>query len=137
MCGVYPRDVAETKLMQVINQARAQEFPQLKLEELMIDIKTATMLVKRVITGLPIEIYDDETGEVSSVPDYELCTPRPEETAQPWGGSANITLAFNLLYQKIIASNWKVKATDLDNVSLTKVIHEAMQDPKDKIVRMK
>ena len=44
----------------------------------MIDIKTATMLVKRVITGLPIEIYDDETGEVSSVPEYELCTPRPE-----------------------------------------------------------
>ena len=34
VCGVYPRDVAETKLMQAINQARAQEFPlQLKLEE--------------------------------------------------------------------------------------------------------
>ena len=34
VCGGYPRDVAETKLMQAINQARAQEFPlQLKLEE--------------------------------------------------------------------------------------------------------
>ena len=34
VCGVYPRDVAETKLVQAINQARAQEFPlQLKLEE--------------------------------------------------------------------------------------------------------
>jgi len=107
----------------------------------MIDIKTATKLVKRVITGLPIEIYDDETGEVSSVPDYELCTPRPEGDCAGSReiGSANITLAFNLLYQKIIASNWKVKATDLDNVSLTKeLFHEAMQDlQKDKIVRMK
>ena len=59
----------------------------------MIDIKTATMLVKRVITGLPIEIYDDETGEVSSVPDYELCTPRPagDCAGSREIGSANIT----------------------------------------------
>ena len=86
----------------------------------MIDIKTATMLVKRVITGLPIEIYDDETGEVSSVPDYELCTPRPEGDCAGSReiGSANLIISYNMLYKKLYSKNRVAPKAELTNQSL-------------------
>ena len=57
-------------------------------------LSTAIMLVQRVVTGLPVEVYDDETEEIMSVPDYELCTPRPSGdcAGSRQIGSANMIL---------------------------------------------
>jgi hypothetical protein len=104
-------------------------------------LSTAIHLVQRVITGLPVEVYDDETEEIMSVPDYELCTPRPSGDCAGSReiGSANMILAYNLLYQKVIATQWKDNRSRGDNRTLTqKLFHEAVEDLQtNKIIRKK
>ena len=104
-------------------------------------LSTANMLVQRVVTGLPVEVYDDETEEIMSVPDYELCTPRPSGdcAGSRQIGSANMILAYNLLYQKVIATRWRDHRSRNDNRDLTqKLFHQAVEDLQtNKIIRKK
>ncbi len=93
----------------------------------MIGIKEATSIVRRIITGLPIEIFDDEQDTVSSVPDYELVEARPEGdcVGSREIGSANMVMAYNLLYQKLVASQWKHGgSTKHDNYLLAKKLFD-------------
>jgi hypothetical protein len=105
------------------------------------DTKTAVSLVQRVITGLPVEVYDDETGESMIVPDYELCIARPEGDCAGSReiGSANMILAYNLLYQKVIATRWKENRSRNDNQDITiRLFNEAVaQLQTNKIIRRK
>ena len=93
----------------------------------MIGIKEATSIVRRIITGLPIEIFDDERETVSSVPDYELVEARPEGdcVGSREIGSANMVMAYNLLYQKLVATHWKHGgSTKNDNYLLAKKLFD-------------
>ena len=93
----------------------------------MIGIKEATSIVRRILTGLPIEIFDDEHDTVSSVPDYELVKARPEGACVGSReiGSANMVMAYNLLYQKLVASHWKNGGSnENDNYLLAKKLFE-------------
>ena len=79
------------------------------------------MLVQRVVTGLPVEVYDDETEEIMSVPDYELCTPRPSGDCAGSReiGSANLIISYNMLYKKLYSKNRTIPKADLNATSLS------------------
>ena len=40
--------------------------------------QSAYKLIKKVVTSMPIDVFDDDTGEVWESCNYELFTPRPE-----------------------------------------------------------
>lgn len=63
-------------------------------------------LVWRVLSGIPIEVYDDETHSVWSSDLWELVAPRPEGdyAGQRTIGSANMLSAYNLFCLKLISS---------------------------------
>lgn len=63
-------------------------------------------LVWRVLSGIPIEVFDDEDYSVWSSDLWELVTPRPsgDFVGQRTIGSANIISAYNLFYLKLIAN---------------------------------
>ena len=59
----------------------------------------ASNIVKRVVTSLPIEVLDDETGEQWSVAEYELVNERPSGdcAGRREIGSANLIISYNYL----------------------------------------
>lgn len=63
-------------------------------------------LVWRVLSGIPVEVFDEENHSVWSSDLWELVTPRPsgDYVGQRTIGSANIISAYNLFYIKILSS---------------------------------
>lgn len=63
-------------------------------------------LVWRILSGIPVEVFDEENHSVWSSDLWELVTPRPsgDYVGQRTIGSANIISAYNLFYLKILAS---------------------------------
>jgi hypothetical protein len=63
-------------------------------------------LVWRILSGIPIEVFDDENHSVWSSELWELVTPRSsgDFVGQRTIGSANIISAYNLFYLKLLSS---------------------------------
>ena len=80
----------------------------------------ASNIVKRVVTSLPIEVRDDETGEQWSVAEYELVNERPSGDCAGSReiGSANLIISYNMLYKKLYSNNRVAPKAELTNQSL-------------------
>ena len=66
--------------------------------------KQAKKLVWKVISSMPIDVFDDDDGSIWEVGSYELRNPRPEGDYEGSReiGAANLVSAFNLLHQKML-----------------------------------
>lgn len=62
-------------------------------------------LVWRILSGIPIDVYDDETNSVWEGGTWELVSPRTtgDYSGSRVIGSANIVSAYSLLYLKLIS----------------------------------
>ena len=67
----------------------------------------AKKLIYKVLSSMPIDVFDDEEGTVWESTNFELYSPRPEGDFEGSReiGAANIVSAFNLLHQKMIIMN--------------------------------
>jgi len=102
-------------------------------------ISETKRLVRGVLVGLPVDIYDEDTDEYIESVLYELCHPRTEgdfEGSHMIGG-ANIVSAYNLVLQKLMSTKWKRGATKEDTIALAKKLYqEALEDLiEDKVIR--
>lgn len=68
-------------------------------------ITDKSQLVWRVLSSLPIEVYDEENNAVWSSDLWELVNPRTEGDykGERTIGSANVVSAYNLLHLQLIA----------------------------------
>ena len=64
----------------------------------------AKKLIYKVLSSMPIDVFDDDEGTVWESSNFELYTPRPEGDFEGSReiGAANIVTAFNLLHQKML-----------------------------------
>lgn len=64
-------------------------------------------LVWKVLSGIPIDVFDDESGEIWEGSLWELVVPRSagDYAGSREIGSANLISAYNLLYLKIIMNS--------------------------------
>ena len=66
--------------------------------------KDINELVKRIVSGMPVEVFDDESGEVWANVVFELVRPRLEGDFKGSReiGSANLVTALNLIHQNYL-----------------------------------
>ena len=64
----------------------------------------ARKLIYKVLSSMPIDVFDEDDGTVWEGGNYELFSPRPEGDYEGSReiGAANIISAFNLLHQKML-----------------------------------
>ena len=64
----------------------------------------ARKLIYKVLSSMPIDVFDEDEGTVWETGNYELFDPRPEGDYEGSReiGAANIVSAFNLLHQKML-----------------------------------
>tara|TARA_Y100001963_G_scaffold45201_1_gene63684 strand:+ start:20759 stop:21154 length:396 start_codon:yes stop_codon:yes gene_type:complete len=104
-----------------------------------VSYQSAYKLIKKVVTSMPIDVFDDDTGEVWESCNYELFTPRPEGDYEGSReiGAANLISAYNLLHQKMLIS--ELSKEDFDetvedrSMELFKDVMEQLEE--EKIVR--
>lgn len=102
-------------------------------------IEDAKKIVRRVLEGMPVDIYDEQTDEFVESVLYELCEPRADgdfEGSQIIGG-ANIVSAYNLILHKLLSTKWKRGASKEDTSALClKLFQEALEDlQKEGVIR--
>ena len=70
----------------------------------MVSHDKAKKLIYKVLSSMPIDVFDDVEGTVWESSNFELYTPRPEGDFEGSReiGAANIVSAFNLLHQKML-----------------------------------
>ena len=75
-----------------------------KEDNVHISKKQAKLLIWKVISSMPIDVFDDDEGSIWEVGSYELRNPRPEGDYEGSReiGAANLVSAFNLLHQKML-----------------------------------
>jgi len=104
-----------------------------------VSYRSAYKLIRKVITSMPIDVWDDDTGEVWEACTWELFDPRPEGDCAGSReiGAANLISAFNLLHQKMLIS--ELSKEDFDetieyrSLELFKEIMEQLE--KERIIR--
>ena len=66
--------------------------------------ENAKKLIYKVLSSMPIDVFDEDDGTVWEEGNYELFSPRPEGDYEGSReiGAANIISAFNLLHQKML-----------------------------------
>ena len=66
-------------------------------------LSEASGLVWKIIQGMPIEVFDDDSGEIWENDTWELVRSRTEGdfTGSRVIGSANLVTALNILHQKL------------------------------------
>ena len=64
----------------------------------------AKKLIYKVLSSMPIDVFDDDDGSIWESSNFELYSPRPEGDFEGSReiGAANIVSAFNLLHQKLL-----------------------------------
>ena len=74
-------------------------------------IKDAKKLIYKVLSSMPIDVVDEDEGEVWESCNYELFIPREEGDYKGSReiGAANIITAFNLLHQKMLINELSKK----------------------------
>ena len=70
----------------------------------MVSHDKAKKLIYKVLSSMPIDVFDDDDGTVWESSNFELYTHRPEGDFEGSReiGAANIVSAFNLLHQKML-----------------------------------
>ena len=104
-----------------------------------VSYQSAYKLIKKVVTSMPIDVFDDDTGECWESTNYELFSPRPEGDYEGSReiGAANLISAYNLLHQKMLIS--ELSKEDFDetvedrSMELFKDVMEQLEE--EKIVR--
>lgn len=104
-----------------------------------VSYQSAYKLIRKVITSMPIDVWDDDTEEVWEACTWELFDPRPEGDCAGSReiGAANLISAFNLLHQKMLIS--ELSKEDFDetieyrSLELFKEIMEQLE--KERIIR--
>jgi len=83
----------------------------------------ANDLVWRILSGMPVEVFDDDSGDIWYNELYELVNPRSEGdfSGSREIGSANLVTALNLIHQKLLIKN----TSDSADLSM-KMFNEAM-----------
>ena len=89
----------------------------------------ASNIIKRVVTSLPVEVLDDESGELWSVGEYELVEGRPSGDCAGSReiGSANLIISYNMLYKKLYSKNRTIPKSELTTQSIS-LFKEAIND---------
>ena len=94
-----------------------------------------TDLVWKIVGGMPVEVFDDDSGEVWENVMYELVRPRPEGdyAGSRAIGSANLVTALNMVHQKLL-----IKNTSHSSEMSMKMFNDAMSNLQErKLIRRK
>ena len=97
--------------------------------------KDATDLVWKILSGMPVEVFDDDSGEIWSNVMFELVRPRLEGDfiGSREIGSANLVTALNLIHQKLL-----IQSTSQSSDLSMKIFNEAMSNLQDqRLIRRK
>mgnify|MGYP001381712247 FL=1 len=95
----------------------------------------ASGLVWKIIKSMPIEVFDDDSGEIWENDTWELVTSRTEGdyAGSRVIGSANLVTALNMLHQKLViqhASNDHIKDTGDKSLKLFSEVMSNLQERK-------
>ena len=95
----------------------------------------ASGLVWKIIQGMPIEVFDDDSGEIWENDTWELVRSRTEGdyAGSRAIGSANLVTALNMLHQKLVikhAANDHVKDTSKQSLRLFTEVMDNLQERK-------
>ena len=87
-------------------------------------ISAYAQIVWKVLSGIPVEVFDEEAHSVWSSDLWELVASRTEGdyVGKRTIGSANIVTAYNLLHLKLLAEN-----STSDSLALFKTLLEELQ----------
>jgi len=99
----------------------------------------AADLVWRILSGMPVEVFDDDDGSVWENEQWELVSPRREGdfAGSRAIGSANLVTALNLIHQKILIHRSSSDTTSSSDTSMS-MFNVAMQQLQDNhLVRRK
>ena len=95
----------------------------------------ASGMVWKIIQGMPIEVFDDESGEIWENDTWELVRSRTEGdyAGSRAIGSANLVTALNMLHQKLVikhAANDHIKDTSNQSLRLFSEVMDNLQERK-------
>ena len=98
-------------------------------------LSEASGLVWKIIQGMPIEVFDDDSGEIWENDTWELVRSRTEGdfTGSRVIGSANLVTALNILHQKLIiksASHNQYVPTGDQSLELFSEVMSSLQQRK-------
>lgn len=99
------------------------------------DIPELSKTVWRIISGMPVEVFDEENYSVWENDLWELVSPRREGDFKGSRaiGSANIITAFNIIHQKMLIKQLQ-EVHEVDsttrNFELFKLILDHLQEQK-------
>jgi hypothetical protein len=99
----------------------------------------ASILVWRILSGMPVEVFDDEDGSVWENEQWELVSPRREGdfAGSRAIGSANLITALNLIHQKILIHRSSSDTTSSSDTSMS-IFNLAMKQLQDeRLIRRK
>lgn len=91
-------------------------------------ISSYSQIVWKVLSGLPIEVYDDTNHSVWENELWELVLPRSEGdySGKRTIGSANIISAYNLLHLKILAESEQQDSYELFRSCLDELVANSL-----------
>jgi len=94
-----------------------------------ISASEASNIIRRVVTSLPVEVLDDESGEMWSVGEYELVEGRPSGDCAGSReiGSANLIISYNMLYKKLYSKDRTIPKSELTTQSIS-LFKDAIND---------
>jgi len=103
--------------------------------ELEMQMLEASGMVWKIIQGMPIEVFDDESGEIWENDTWELVRSRTEGdyAGSRVIGSANLVTALNMLHQKLViqhAANDHIKDTSNQSLRLFSEVMNNLQERK-------
>ena len=87
-------------------------------------LEKATNIVWNILSSMPIEVYDDESGELWENDTWELVEKRVEGdyAGTRMIGSANIVTALNMVHQKLVIARLSVN----DNANSSSDVSQQM-----------
>jgi hypothetical protein len=98
----------------------------------------AKSIVWKILQGMPIEVFDDDSGEIWENDTWELVRSRTEGDFEGSRviGSANLVTALNMLHQKLVIQQTSLdQYTDTSKESMS-LFNEVMSDlQKRKMIR--
>lgn len=104
-------------------------------QEYALDIETLSTTVWRILSGMPVEVFDEEDYSVWENDMWELVSPRIEGDFKGSRaiGSANMITAFNIVHQKLLINEIQ-QIQEIDsttrNLELFRDILEHLQEQK-------
>ena len=90
------------------------------------DMEKATHIVWNILSAMPIEVYDDDSGDLWENDTWELVNERVDGDFAGTRviGSANIITALNMIHQKLVINRLSVN----DNNSSSDMSHKMFED---------